>query len=595
MDDPLVTIVITSYNYGEYVADAIRSALAQTYPNIEVLVLDNASTDNSVEIIRTFTGDKRLRLIAREQNVGIQRNHNDGIDEARGEFVVFLSADDMMFPSLVSDIMAERRKRPNVDLVYASVLIMDKSGNVHGYFDHPQFDGAESYHGRNEFAKLLTRDSCMYLPTMLFPKRVFDKLGKLDESLTVVLDYEYDIRMASSGLKFSFFAKPEAMIRFHGENRSGANAFVKSGGQLREFGILLERYTQPRYHEQLAGYRHELHAMVDRKVQEISAQYPAEYSTLRSELEPFAERAKASIAALPDIGNAVLRGEGLIGVVVPFSGRMNCLHRALLSLKSQTYANWEAVVACDGTFDPEGLIDSMGLSDRVRVTRLRREARGPGAARNAALHGLNAEIVAYLDDDDWFAPEYLANLAARFSDPSVNATIGRAPLGIYSRNEGVLWVSDRDFASHAAGRVSWVSNRAPISAVAHRRFALPIAGYFRPDLPVLEDWEFLMRLTRAFPLHDLKAQACTVGVDAFLEGHRVFGRRTSAGWSEYATQMRALHDAYPVNSESERSARALYLQNLEAVVQRGINGIGNVTEVAYFVEALAGPRIVLAQ
>jgi hypothetical protein len=104
-----------------------------------------------------------------------------------------------------------------------------------------------------------------------------------------------------------------------------------------------------------------------------------------------------------------------------------------------------------------------------------------------------------------------------------------------------------------------------------------------------------MRLTRAFPLHDLNADACTVGVDAFLEGHRVFGRRTSAGWSEYAVQMQALHNAYPVNSESERSARALYLQNLEAVIQRGLKGIGNVSEVAYFVEALAGPRMVLAQ
>ncbi|MGC2128765.1 MAG: glycosyltransferase [Candidatus Aquilonibacter sp.] len=589
-----MTIVITSYNYGEYVADAIRSALAQTYENIEVLVLDNASTDNSVEIISAFTGDKRLRLIARDQNVGIQRNHNDGIDEARGEFVVFLSADDMMLPSLVSDIMAERRKRPNVDLVYASVLIIDGNGKVHGYFDHPQFDGADSYYGRNEFAKLLTRDSCMYLPTMLFPKRVFDKLGKLDESLTVVLDYEYDIRMASSGLTFSFFAKPEALIRFHGENRSG-QTFVKSGGQLREFGILLERYTQPRYHEQLAGYRHELLAMVDRKIQEIGAVYPTEYNELRSELDPYVERAKASIAELPDIGNAVLRGEGMIGVAMAFSGRMNCLHRALLSLKAQTYTKWEAVVACDGTFDPEGLIGAMGLSDRVRVTRLRREARGTGAARNAALHGLNAEIIAYLDDDDWLAPEYFANLAARFSDPAVNATIGRAPLGVYTRNDGVVWVSDRDFASHAAGRVSWVSNRAPLGAVAHRRFALPIVGYFRPELPVLEDWEFLMRLTRAFPLHDLNADACTIGVDAFLEGHRVFSRRTSAGWTEYAQQLQALYNAYPVTSESESSARTAYQQSLEGVIRRGVNGIGNVSEVAYFVEALAGPRMVLAQ
>ena len=101
--------------------------------------------------------------------------------------------------------------------------------------------------------------------------------------------------------------------------------------------------------------------MVDRKIQEIGAVYPTEYNELRSELDPYVERAKASIAELPDIGNAVLRGEGMIGVAMAFSGRMNCLHRALLSLKAQTYTKWEAVVACDGTFDPEGLIGAMGL------------------------------------------------------------------------------------------------------------------------------------------------------------------------------------------------------------------------------------------
>ena len=100
-DSPLVTIVITSYNYGRTVGEAIASALGQSYENIEVLVLDNASTDDSVEVTRAIR-DPRLRIVARKSNIGIQKNHNDGIARARGEYVVFLSADDLLLPNLVT-------------------------------------------------------------------------------------------------------------------------------------------------------------------------------------------------------------------------------------------------------------------------------------------------------------------------------------------------------------------------------------------------------------------------------------------------------------------------------------------------------------
>ncbi|HTU83820.1 MAG TPA: glycosyltransferase, partial [Candidatus Acidoferrales bacterium] len=427
--DPLVTIVITSYNYGEYVGDALSSALAQTYRNLEVLVLDNASTDNSLEVIRSFS-DRRIRVIARSENVGIQRNHNDAIREARGEFVVFLSADDMLLPTLVEDVLAYRRAHPEVDIVYASVVIVDKDGNWTQYFDQPALDACETYWGRNEFASLLTRDSYMYLPTVLFPKAVFDEIGLLDETLSVVLDYEFDIRMAGAGKRFAFFSKPEALIRFHGENRSGVKNFVKTGGQLREFCSILERYTQPRFHPRLAGYGLELNGMLQKKVLEIGQAFPNEYQAQRPELDPLVARAAASIATVPAVGEAVLRGEGLISVVIPHGGRTAPLQRALQSLAAQSYANWEAIVVCDGTPDPSALIEAMRLGERVRVTRLMRGARGQSAARNAGLREVNGEIVAYLDDDNRLTSRYLAALAAAFSNPSVAATIARADLAV---------------------------------------------------------------------------------------------------------------------------------------------------------------------
>ncbi len=584
-DQPLVTIVITSYNYGKYVADAISSALSQTYRNIEVLVCDNASTDNSLEVIRSFS-DERLRVIARPENVGIQRNHNDAILEARGDYVVFLSADDMLLPTLVEDVLDYRRRHRDIDIVYASVCIVNKDLTVAEYFDHQQFDAADSYTGRNEFANLLTRDSCMYLPTVLFPREIFTELGLLDESLTVILDYEYDIRMASAGKRFGFIAKPEALIRFHGENRSGVTAFVKSGAQLREFCTLLDRYTQPKYHQQLAGYRTELQAMVERKITEIGAPYPEQLEAMKEELGPYVMRARASVAAVPQIGDDVLAGNGLISTVVPFSGRMGALIRALSSLKAQTYERWEAVVVCDGTPDPQAIVAHLGLQDRVRVTRMRRNGQGPGAARNAGLGEINGEIITYLDDDDKFDPGYFAQLARVFADPSIEATIGRAGYEVIGANGTV--VAEGNDGSSGSGAISLIANRVPLGAVAHRRYCLAQIGLFRADAPALEDWEFLLRLAKAFRPHQLDVNAYTVCLDHRLDRQHIFGRRTSEGWSQYSSVLQGIYNAYPVSDESERQQRAAFQQRLQEIVQQGVNAIGKPTEILRFAAELSG-------
>ena len=170
MTEPLVTIVITSYNYARCVGDAISSALGQSYRNLDVLVLDNASTDASLEVISAFH-DERLRVVVHPENIGIQRNHNYGIREARGEYVVFLSADDMLLPTLIEDSLAFRRANPEIDIPYFSISVADDAGNVGDYFEHPSFDGADHYRDRNELANLLTRDNCMYMPTCSFRPR----------------------------------------------------------------------------------------------------------------------------------------------------------------------------------------------------------------------------------------------------------------------------------------------------------------------------------------------------------------------------------------------------------------------------------------
>jgi len=98
---PRVAIIMTAYNHGAFIAEAIESVLAQTYENWELLLVDDGSTDGSAAIVESFS-DRRLRLI-KQENAGPGAARNRGLREARGEFVAFLDADDEWLPNYLSD------------------------------------------------------------------------------------------------------------------------------------------------------------------------------------------------------------------------------------------------------------------------------------------------------------------------------------------------------------------------------------------------------------------------------------------------------------------------------------------------------------
>jgi glycosyltransferase involved in cell wall biosynthesis len=364
--------------------------------------------------------------------------------------------------------------------------------------------------------------------------------------------------------------------------------FVATGKQLREFCTLLERYTQPKYHALLAGWQLELSAMVDRKIAEMRDPFPEEFARDRVELEGYVRRARESIARIPAIGEATLRGDGLISVVVPFHGRIGPLQRALASLKAQTYERWEAIVVADSTFDPSDVIAWMGLADRVRVARSR-TMHGPASSRNLGIGGVNGEIVAYLDEDNRYDPGYLRSVATALADPAIDATVAGARFAVVSPDGAVLSSCDLGATTGQGGAVSWICNAVPLNCVAHRRSCIAaIGGAFNVTLNLLEDWEFLLRLDRTYPLKPLRDATVEIDTDVWLRGHHLFGRRTGAEWSEYASLVQAIYGGYPSRSEVETKARAEYAGSLQAVIQRGVNAAGSPAGVAQFVLALAG-------
>lgn len=138
-DQPLVSVIVINYNYGQFLEESINSALNQGYPHTEVVVVDDGSTDNSQEIIASY-GDRILPVF--KENGGMASAYNAGFAASRGEIVIFLDADDYLFPCTAERVVAAWE--PDVVKVHYRLQKVDALGNPLGELYPPQHKSLDS-------------------------------------------------------------------------------------------------------------------------------------------------------------------------------------------------------------------------------------------------------------------------------------------------------------------------------------------------------------------------------------------------------------------------------------------------------------------
>jgi glycosyltransferase involved in cell wall biosynthesis len=124
---PLISIIVLCHNYGHFLTEAVDSALAQTYLNCEVLVLDDGSTDDSLEIARSY--GEAVRVLT-HPNMGVERTGNRGVSEARGEYTAFLSADDVFEPTYVEELYQALVRAPDASFAYCRMRMFGAENRV---------------------------------------------------------------------------------------------------------------------------------------------------------------------------------------------------------------------------------------------------------------------------------------------------------------------------------------------------------------------------------------------------------------------------------------------------------------------------------
>ncbi len=117
----MISIITTSYNYGKYISETIKSIQAQSYSDWELIIVDDSSQDNSVEIIKSFCKDKRIKLICHDKNKGLTQSVKTGLKYAKGEWIAFLESDDLWRENTLEERVRAIKNNPQVGIIFNDV------------------------------------------------------------------------------------------------------------------------------------------------------------------------------------------------------------------------------------------------------------------------------------------------------------------------------------------------------------------------------------------------------------------------------------------------------------------------------------------
>jgi hypothetical protein len=237
MYEDLVSVIIPCYNYGHFVADAIGSALSQNYSNVEIVVCDDGSTDNSVEVIKKYPD---VKLIQHSTNLGLPAARNDAIKASTGKYIIPLDADDMLLPTAVESIVDTFHKSDaSVGIVRFGLVAI--AGNEQKIVLPP-----------GDVTLLKELETNHIFVSSSFPKQVWEEVGGYSEELRDGWeDWEFWVKILEAGYKVATLDRPLFIYRIHKESKG----HVRSP----------ERSIQSRHrfiHKHYDAYRNEVQKMI---------------------------------------------------------------------------------------------------------------------------------------------------------------------------------------------------------------------------------------------------------------------------------------------------------------------------------------------
>lgn len=208
-----VSIVIPVYNAENYLAETLDSVLSQTYPHLEILLINDCSRDSSLDLIKEYAlKDPRIVVIDNEQNLGRSKSRNKALDHATGDLISILDADDVSLPSRIEKQVAFLETHPDIFLVGSSAIRIDSAGHVVGY--HKAITDSK------EIEDKLKSRNCIYHSSITFRKT--DR--RYRDKFTLAEDYDFYLLLLSEGKRFASLNEELIKYRVYAESATGEQA-----------------------------------------------------------------------------------------------------------------------------------------------------------------------------------------------------------------------------------------------------------------------------------------------------------------------------------------------------------------------------------
>jgi len=203
-----ISVITPSFNQGRFIERTLQSVASQIVPDVEIehVVFDGASTDNTLEVLKKFSPS--VRWISKEDN-GQADAINQGIQATDGEIIGWLNSDDIYFPSAIAKVVAFFNANPQVDIIYGMADHIDEDDRAFEPYPTEPWS----------FEKL--KENCFICqPALFFRRRVFERHGLLKESLNYCMDYEYWLRLGMIGVSFAYLESRLAGSRLYKDNKT---------------------------------------------------------------------------------------------------------------------------------------------------------------------------------------------------------------------------------------------------------------------------------------------------------------------------------------------------------------------------------------
>ncbi len=508
MGIPQISVIIPAYNGSRYISQAIDSVLSQTDCQFEIIVVDDGSSDNTSDILQQYSNQIRYFY---QENQGVAAARNRGIKEAKAELIALLDQDDIFLPDKLAEQTACFKRFSEVGLVNSGWRLIDslehKISDIEPWHNLPNLD-----------LQTLIIHSPILPSAIMFRRSWWEKVGGFDSRFNGVDDAEFVWRLAVAGCQAVWFKKVTVGYRQHQHTVSNQKAVERAETLIAAQNCFFDQKDlsdeirqlkkSARYQELtwLAWHLYHTHnypSMADYLQQSLAYTSSNIPITISDWVQRFIGNCQAygyqmnldSFRKLPQwkklISHLISYKKPKVSVIIPAYNCEQYIEQAVKSVLEQTYNDYEVIVIDDGSTDKTKQVLTPYL-DVIQY--VYQPNQGAAKARNYGCKLAQGELLAFLDGDDFFTPNKLAEQVKLFEQDS---TIDLVQSGWMVVNQKGANLSDITPWKNAPelNLETWVLHKCVRpSALMIRKVWWEKVGGFDHRYPPTEDLDFVLRL-----------------------------------------------------------------------------------------------------